>query len=304
MAWKPLLIFSLLLGFTGCGPGGGALEPGFGERGLYPGQFVRPRALAALPSVKDGELYNIDFSGRIQVFDLDGHYRREWKTPTIENGRPSALALSPDGGKVVVADSHYQRVLIYTPAGEKVGSIDGKDGEPPGPFGYISGVAVAADGSIFFAEFSDNARIHRYSADEKHLLSFGSHGREPGQFARPRGLAITPQGDLLVADSCNHRLQRFSLDGKLLQVIGKQGTGPGEFNYPYSVAVGLDGSIYTIEFGNHRVQKFSPAGEPLSMWGQPGRGPGMLHSPWGICVDGRGVVWVADTENHRLQRIK
>jgi DNA-binding beta-propeller fold protein YncE len=303
MRWA-VCFWPLLFPLAGCGPGGGALQPGFGERGLYPGQFVRPRALAALPQSPDGELYCIDFSGRIQVFDLDGRYRREWKTPTIANGRPCALALDPDGGKVVVADSHYQRVLIYTPAGAKLASIDGMEPGGPGPLGYIAGVAVAGDGSIFFSEFSDNARIHRYSAAGKHLLTFGSQGAAPGQFARPRGLAIAPRGELLVADSCNHRLQRFSLDGKLLQVIGKEGTGPGEFRYPYGVTVALDGSIFTIEYGNHRVQKFNPAGEPVAQWGQPGRGLGMLHSPWGICVDGRGVAWVADTENHRLQRIR
>lgn len=299
-----LAFLLLLLCLAGCAPGGGALEAGFGERGMHPGQFVRPRALAALPTAPDGELYCIDFSGRIQVFDLQGQFKRQWKTPAITNGRPAALALAPDGKKVVVADSHYQRALVYTPEGESLGSIDGLGSGGPAEFGYVAGVAVGPDGSIYVSEFGDGAAVHRFSPEGKHLLAWGSQGKEPGQFGRPRGLAVTPGGEVVVADSCNHRLQLFTPEGKLVRAIGRQGEGPGEFSYPYSVAVGRDGSLFVVEFGNHRVQRLSPTGEPLGMWGGPGRTPGLLHSPWGIAVDGVGTVWVADTENHRLQKIR
>lgn len=299
----PALV-ACLLALPGCGLGGQALEPGFGTRGMYPGQFVRPRGLAAdRAGHPDPELFVVDFSGRIQVFDLTGRFRRLWQTPTIANGRPVALAVGPDQ-KIAVADSHYKRVLLYNRQGELLRGLDGSTPEKPSNWGYISGVAWGTDGSLFVAEFDRDARIHHLSPTGELLHSFGKQGTEPGAFARPRGLAVLPTGEIVVADSCNHRLQVFTAEGKLVRVIGRQGTGVGELFYPYGVTSDAGGNIYVVEFTNHRVQKFSPMGEPRGIWGRPGRGPGELHSPWGITMDAKGTIWIADTENHRLQRLR
>ena len=61
----------------------------WGRRGLGPGRFLKPRAI----TIDDlDQLYIVDTTGRIQVFDADGNLLRFWRTPETANGRPTGLA--------------------------------------------------------------------------------------------------------------------------------------------------------------------------------------------------------------------
>jgi DNA-binding beta-propeller fold protein YncE len=288
---------------AGCGGGAGSLEQVWGERGLHPGDFIRPRCIAIDTRGGRDTLYVIDFTGRVQVFDREGHYLRGWSTPTILKGRPAGVALSRDGN-VLVADSHYHQILTYSPGGDLLSTVTGRPGEGPGEFGYVSDVVQDEDGYLYVAEFGDDDRIRKLDAQGRYVTHWGGHGSDPGQFVRPRGLALGPDGCLYVADACNHRVQVFTRDGRLVRAIGGEGSGPGQLSYPYDVAVAPGGEVYVLEFGNHRVQKFSPAGESLGTWGHPGRQPGCLNGPWGVAIDSRGDVHVLDTDNDRVQRIR
>jgi len=48
----------------------------------------------------------------------------------------------------------------------------------------------------------------------------GTKGSGPGQFNRPRDLAVTPDGTLYVADTDNHRIQHLSPNGQVLHTWG------------------------------------------------------------------------------------
>lgn len=300
-----LIVLLSLLAVAGCGGNGGNLEKVWGRRGLQPGDLIRPRA--AMIDTRDGRdlLYVVDFTARIQVYNRDGEYQqRTWATPESVNGRPSGIGLALNGD-ILIADSHYQRVLIYSPEGELRGQIGGKYGKEPGEFGYVSDVVQDKDGNFYVAEFGENDRIQKFSREWKYLKHWGSPGLEPGQFARPRALAIGPDGYLYVADACNHRIQVFDLEGQLVRCWGQQGHGPGELYYPYDLAFSpTNGDLYVVEYGNHRVQRFSATGESRGTWGKPGRQPGCLQSPWALAIDSRGRVHVIDSENHRVQRIE
>jgi predicted membrane-bound mannosyltransferase/DNA-binding beta-propeller fold protein YncE len=137
---------------------------------------------------------------------------------------------------------------------------------------------------------------------------FGSEGSEAGQFNRPRGIAIAPDGSLYVADTDNHRIQHLDQDGTPLHVWGSfadlaQGAAPGgTFYEPWGIAVAPDGSVYVTDTWNHRVQKFSPEGEFLTMWGYFGQAerPEAFWGPRDVVVDPDGRVIVTDTGNKRV----
>jgi DNA-binding beta-propeller fold protein YncE len=291
----------LLAAVAGCTVSGGSPDRVWGQHGRHPGGLVRPRAIAFCPLTR--ELVVIDFTGRVQVFDADGNYLRGWSTPTIVLGRPSGVGIGR-AGEILVADSHYARVLVYSRSGELLQEIAPRPGEGPGPFAYVSDVAQDDEGNYYIVEFGDHARIHKYDAQGRYLRHWGESGSGEGQLARPRGICLARDGLLYVADSCNHRLQVFDRDGRWQRSIGAEGAGPGQLRYPYDVAEGSDGDLYVVEFGNHRVQRFRRDGQPRGSWGGPGREPGFLHSPWGIAVDHVGRVHVTDTENHRIQRVR
>jgi DNA-binding beta-propeller fold protein YncE len=288
---------------AGCGgSGGGSLEVAWGKRGTMPGSFVRPRALACDTRPGQDLIYVADFSGRIQVFNHDGKYLRGWTTPTIANGRPAGLGMAADGN-LLVADSHYGRILTYSPDGRLLKEIHPERGDGPGPLAYVADVAQDADGFFYVTEFGEDDRVRKLSPQGSYVKHWGSHGSGQGQFSRPRGLVVGGNGDVYVADSCNHRIQVFDREGTLQRVLGRQGREPGELDYPYDVALNVDGDVFVVEYGNNRVQRLAPTGEPKGTWGGPGREPGKLNNPWGLAIDRRGRVFVADSDNHRIQRL-
>ncbi|MBN2550066.1 MAG: TIGR03663 family protein [Anaerolineales bacterium] len=137
---------------------------------------------------------------------------------------------------------------------------------------------------------------------------FGAPGAQPGQFQRPRDLAVAPDGTLYIADTENHRIQHVTMDGTVLQVWGEFGdvaageAAAGTFNQPWGIAIGSDGSVYVADTWNHRIQKFSQTGEFLKLWGYFGQAeqPAAFWGPRDVAVDSAGRVYVTDTGNKRV----
>jgi sugar lactone lactonase YvrE len=302
---RPVLRLLPLLLCLSAGCGSGAREEPeivWGRRGVQPGDIVRPRAIAI---DKEDRLYIVDFTARIQVFDRDGKFQGlSWHTPDYRNGRPSGLSVDFQG-HLIVSDSHYHCVRVYTPEGELLQTVGDGAGTEPGQLGYVSDALRDEEGNFYVAEFGENQRISKFSAAGKFIKNWGAPGSEPGQFARIRAMTLGPDGNLYVADVCNHRIQVFTRDGELVRLWGAPGKEPGELSYPYDLAFGRGKTpvLYVVEYGNHRVQKFTPQGESLGCWGGPGQKPGKLNSPWALAVDSRGQVHVVDSENDRVQRI-
>src|SRR5947209_4281377 len=76
---------------------------------------------------------------------------RCWTTPDYRNGRPSGLSMDRDGN-LLVSDSHYHCLRIYSPDGVPLRKIGGQAGSAPGQFGYISDAVQDDDGYYYVAE--------------------------------------------------------------------------------------------------------------------------------------------------------
>jgi len=273
----------------------------WGKKGVLPGEFSRPRAIAIDPQ---GRLFIVDFTARIQSYNRQGEFLGvSFTSPDFRNGRPSGLGIGRDGN-LIVADSHYHTIRIYNAQGEELFHFGGTPGSEPGQLGYVSDAVQDEEGFYYVAEFGQNDRITKFDGEGKFVACWGKNGQAPGEFARVRALALGPDGLLYAADACNHRIQVFTRAGEFVRMFGSAGAGPGEFNLPYDLAFAPSGELYVVERGNQRVQKLSKDGTPLGSWGGPGRKPGQLADPWAVAVDKDGAVHVVDTENHRIQRVK
>jgi len=250
-------------------------------------------------------IYLVDKTARIQVFDTEGRFLRGWRTPLRDDGKPTGLSIGCDGN-LLVADTHYYRVLVYSPEGELLRTIGGTPGNRPGEFSQVTDAVQDSQGNYYIAEKGEYDRIQKFSPEIEFLLQWGGHGSEPGRFALPQSLAVDRQDRIWVADACNHRIQVFDTQGNLLLVWGSEGSDPGELYYPYDLVFGEENLVYVCEYGNHRVQKFRYNGQtlqPLGCWGTHGRGEGQMHNPWALVRDSRGRIHVLDTNNHRVHRV-
>jgi DNA-binding beta-propeller fold protein YncE len=273
---------------------------------------------------REDRLYLVDYTARLQIFDTKGNFIRGWSTPIHANGRPTGVSIGNDG-KVLVADTHYYRVLVYSPDGELLKRVGGTHGVKPGEFGFVTDVAQDSKNNYYVSEYGECDRIQKFSPDWEFMKQWGSHGSAANELSRPQSIAIDKDDHLWVTDACNHRIVEFDTEGKLLRCWGEDGDGPGKLHYPYGIVLAEDGTIYVSEFGNHRVQKFTPDGESLGVWGRPGSQAeqpddtpdaekqirqlnvakeGQLNNPWAIVRDSKGLVYVLDTNNHRVQVVK
>ncbi len=290
-----------------------APEKVWGRRGFSPGRFLKPRAI----TIDDRDrLYIVDTTGRIQVFDTEGNFLRTWKTPETQNGRPTGLGFLPnsfssgsnDGSRILVADTHYYRMLSYALDGElqDAETIGGVAGTGPGEFAFVTDIACDQQGNRYIGEYNASDRIQKFDADGQFICQWGGTGREPGSFVRPQGLLIRDEV-LWVVDSCNHRIQRFDISEtppRLIDIWGEPGSDRGQFYYPYGLAIASDGTVLVIEYKNNRLQRLTPDGKWIASWGGPGFLAGQLNQPWGLVVDSLDRVHLLDSNNHRVQRIQ
>jgi sugar lactone lactonase YvrE len=285
----------------------GSADLVWGRRGQSEGRFLKPRAITI---DRHDHLYIVDTTGRIQVFDADGNWLRQWKTPQTKNGRPTGMAVqrgrTPDDDLLLVADTHYYRMLVYTLDGTRLENreIGGQPGRDPGQFAFVTDAVADSEGCYYIGEYGDSDRIQKFSPDGEFITQWGGTGREVKQFVRPQSLVVD-KNVLWIADACNHRIQRYDLSEstpRWMDCWGEQGTDPGKLHYPYDLVVLNDGTLLICEYGNQRIQRFRADGTPMATWGSPGFEPGQLYQPWGLVVDSKGRMHVLDSNNHRVQR--
>jgi DNA-binding beta-propeller fold protein YncE len=303
----PALAALALLPALGCTSGGEATASGgapevsvtvLGGPGDTPGRFSRPRGIACEP---DGTLYVVDMSGRLQKLSRRGEPLLSVEMPASAEGKANGLTwLAPRGAEpalLAVADTHYRRITVFRAADLSLVGF-----RASGEFLFPTALA-AVDERWMVTAYGDRSQVAALGAGDGAVIArFGKDGDALGELARPMGVALGPEGDLYVADSCNHRVEVFGPDGTPRRALGRSGTGPGEMRYPYGIAVDARGRVVVAEYGNQRVQVLDGRdGRSLRVFGRAGGAPGEFSSPWGLALDGAGRVYVADRDNNRIQ---
>ena len=81
---------------------------------------------------------------------------------------------------------------------------------------------------------STSHRVQKFDNNGTFLTKWGKNGGDgsfgsgDGEFFCPNGVTTDADGNVYVADSCNHRVQKFTGAGMFLTKWGSSGTGSGE----------------------------------------------------------------------------
>jgi sugar lactone lactonase YvrE len=205
---------------------------GFHDGSRLEASFRLPDDILVAP---DGTIYIADAGNHTirrivgnQVETFAGNGVAGFADGSIENAlfdTPTAIALSPDGRFLFVADTRNNRVRrvdvlnrrVDTLAGSgDTGVLDGPGGEAS--FNQPIGLAIDLDGTLYVSEVSgsDIRRVDP-SGNVSTLAGDGSFKFRDGsgveaRFDQPRGLAIDVQRRILyVADTENFRIRKIQL---------------------------------------------------------------------------------------------
>jgi tripartite motif-containing protein 2/3/tripartite motif-containing protein 71 len=250
-----------------------------------------------------GEIIIAEYSGHcISIFSPTGEKLHSFGSQGSGHGQfsgPRGVAVDDDGNILVVEDSGC-RIQKFTSTGRFIKAVGGR-GHNFLEFNSPIGVIVHPLNKKIYVADRVNHRIVILNPNLTFSSSFGSEGRDNGQFKYPWDVACDSTGKVYVADSNNHCIQVFTAERRFLRKFGKYGSGNGELNFPSSISIDSEDVVYVTERYNHRVSVFTCEGKFLTSFGTPGSGPGQFSQPRGIAVDKNGVVYVSDHDNDRLQ---
>ena len=177
----------------------------FGQHGKGEGLLNYPRGIYVSAT---GQVYvaNKD-NDCVSVFREDGTCIR-----TIGQGKLCCPwdVLVHGSGLVCVADCGCHSIAVFSQEGELVrtfGSMGGGKGE----FVWPCGLAASPDGHHLYVSDLDMPQVQVVTLEGQFVREFGT-----GQLKDPRGLTVTADGSVLVADYSNNCVAVFDKKGELI----------------------------------------------------------------------------------------
>ena len=86
----------------------------------------------------------------------------------------------------------------------------------------------------------------------------------PAQFAEIADVAVTPTGQLWVADKDDPRIRVFTAEGRPIRSFGRRGEGPGEYGGIEKLFPAMDGSVAVVDMRLFRLTRVDTLGKVLS----------------------------------------
>ncbi len=228
-------------------------------------------------------------------------------TPTLKPVTPTFLLLNESTGWQM-ASTGENVIADHAAGGLRLGSLENRPipfTELGGTFGGLTlptGLAVGPDGHLFLAD-PGNCQILHYApymtAFEPLWTPEGECPPAPSlnepnayQLNRPRGLALSPQNDLAVADTGNSRIILYTWPHlqprQILRLPGSE---------IWDLAYDSHGWLYAADSLNGRVWRFDPLWRLDSTYHG---GDGTLQRPRHLALDNSDRLFVVDQGLNRI----
>lgn len=275
-------------------------EEGWGK---FPEGYEFPDASGVTVDSKDNVYVLNRGPHPVIVLDKDGNFVRSWGEGEFD-ARAHGIHASPDDFIWTVNDNQHC-IKKYTPEGELVLTIgiEGQEAEKWSgkPFNRPTNMAISPNtGDVYVTDGYGNSRVHRYTSEGKHIVSWGAPGVDPGEFQVPHNVVIDENEDVFVTDRENYRLQVFDNQGNLKTIWQN-------IYRPQALCMDREGTIYIgeqlmenelFDYGKvgHRLNAYRKDGTRLARIGDPmiGDGPTQFIAPHGFGVDSQGNLYVGE----------
>ncbi len=207
-----------------------------------------------------------------------------------------------NGRTGLIFESDSNQLVAQVPLGSSTGPVQvfSNGFTTTGPtFNYISTTAVVTvAGSGLKAYVTDTSLLR-------------------AAFSLPTDIALTSDGNVVVADAGNHRIRLINFgNSRVSTFAGKaQGYADGNdtlalFNTPVDVALAPNGDLIVADAGNHAIRRISPSRAVTTVAGGGAAGftdgtgtAARFNQPYGVVVTSTGIIYVADYGNHAIRRI-
>ena len=198
------------------------------------GQLQKPINCFVDPS--DGRLYVADVDrGDVVVFDKD----RNFVTAFAADPESRPVDVFVKDGQAWVADYAKRQVQVFEgPTFELTGVIPRADVDSAGVIVNPTNLWVT-DNRAYVSDVGA-ADVKVYEHNGTYLRTIGTLGRNPGQFVRPKGVAVDREGVVYVVDAATSVVQMFDHEGQTLMYFGGPYAGPGDMWLPAKVTVDYD----------------------------------------------------------------
>jgi tripartite motif-containing protein 71 len=128
----------------------------------------------------------------------------------------------------------------------------------------------------------------------------GGRGSGDGQFLRPAGVAIGPDGTLYVTDHFNDRVERFSGDGRFQAQLGTVQANVTPSVTPTGLAIAAIATTSTPTVVATTPVPTVTVGQTVVASTLP---DAQLRRPEGLVLDRDGNLWVADYGRDRVVKL-
>lgn len=237
----------------------------------------------------------------VTIWDNDGNLISSWGEGKVSEKGAHGIFITPDD-HVWLTDMYYHVVTEHTPGGELLMELGMRNMPSPRwdgrPFNMPTGVASAPNGDIFISDGYGGNRVHRFNRQGDLILSWGTPGLDPGEFALLHNIGIDSKGRVFICDREAYRIQIFDEQGTYLKSWDDV-QAPGDIWIQ-------DDIVYVVEqFSVPGLSIWTLAGELITRWrSDEGQGKGTLSSPHGLCVDSQGNIYVTELSTQRVQKFQ
>jgi fibronectin type 3 domain-containing protein/sugar lactone lactonase YvrE len=162
-----------------------------------------------------------------------------------------------------------------------------------------SSVVVEKDGRVIISDRDGNDLKFYYPLQDSFVKLKGD---EKQKISKPGDVKVSPEGNIVVADTGNSRVLVLDRMGNLSFSFGSSGKDPGFFRYPEGVAIDKQGRIYVADTGNYRIQIFSKDGIFTKAFGKYGNKDGEFLSPTGVSIYQDKFIFVVDSKKNQVMK--